>query len=690
MNPLPENSVGSTRKFRFLLKFICAFAMFFCAGAAVSSAAGAVVTGIDVASHQHPNGAGINWAAVRGAGHSFAYVKATEGVTYTNPYFAGDWAGIANAGMFRGAYHYARPALPISTAVDQARYFVSRAGSMTGATDLPGELDLEENGGLSQADLAQWTRTFLSEVTTLTGKRPLVYTGRWFWNANIGAYGDDIGRDYILWTADYNCQRQDGTLFCDPNSSTYNPPVYGGWRSWTFWQNYSVGAVPGIIGNVDMNRFCCDLGSLGALAGSGGGAGTPFGSLDAISVTSATSATVSGWAIDPDTREAIAIHTYVDSANYSSMADQPRSDVGRVFPGFGPDHGFSYSVPLGANSRSICVYAINTGAGGHKLLGCKTIGLPPGPPIGVLDSAVAGDGAISVSGWGIDPDTTGSIGVHIYVGSASTAFFASNNRGDIGAAFPRYGPNHGFSGTVSAPAGTHQVCAFGINVGPGGHSLLGCRTVTVAGPPGGRPIGVLDGISVQPGSATFHGWAIDPDTSAPVTLLILVDDEFSTAIAANPRPDLAGPFPRSGIDHGFSVPKSLSAGSHRMCIAAIDVAGGHDGTILGCRTFVVPQGNPVGVIDSVTSSGNSISVTGWAFDPNANDPIFVHVYVNGASVGVLANGNRPDVGAAFGIAANHGFTSTVSRVGAGTQTVCVFGINVGPGNHQLLGCRTLP
>ena len=675
---------------RFALRVVVGFFIAFAVSIAISSAASATITGVDVASHQHPGGAGINWGAVRSAGHSFAYVKATEGTSYTNPYFAGDWSGIANAGMFRGAYHYARPALPMSTAVDQARYFVSRTGSMTGAGDLPGELDLEETGGLSQSDLAQWTRTFLSEVTLLTGKRPLVYTGRWFWSGNIGNYGADIGRDYILWTADYHCQRQDGSLFCDPNVDTYVPPVYGGWSSWTFWQNYSVGAVPGIIGNVDMNRFCCDLGALGALTGSGAGAGTPFGSLDAISITSESSATVSGWAIDPDTRESIPIHTYVDSANNWVIAGLPRSDVGAVFPGFGPSHGFSYAVPIGPDSRSICVYAINSGAGSNKLLGCKTIGLPPGPPIGFVDSVVAGDGTIRVSGWALDPDTTAAIGVHVYVDSVGTSTFAANTRNDVAAAFARYGANHGFTLSVPASAGAHNVCIYAINVGPGSHTTLRCQSVTVAGAPGGSPIGVLDNIVIQPGSATFNGWAIDPDTSAPVTMLVLVDGQSTTVRAENARADLAAPFPRSGINHGYSIPIWLSPGNHAMCIVALDVSGGQNGTTLACRNFVVPSANPVGVIDAVIAVGNSIAVTGWAFDPNTNDPIFVHVHVNGASVGKLANGSRPDVGAVFGNGANHGYSTTVSRTGSGSQTVCVYGINVGPGNHQLLGCKILP
>ena len=152
----------------------------------MAGSASALLTGVDVASYQHPGGAPIDWQAVRGAGHSFAFIKATENTNYTNPYFASDWAAAGNAGLYRGAYHFARPALPLSTAVDQARYFVSRTGSMTGGLDLPGVLDLEATGGLGQSDLAAWTRAWLGEVQRLTGKPPIVYVGYYFWRDNVG------------------------------------------------------------------------------------------------------------------------------------------------------------------------------------------------------------------------------------------------------------------------------------------------------------------------------------------------------------------------------------------------------------------------------------------------------------------------------------------------------------------------
>ena len=69
--------------------------------------------------------------------------------------------------------------------------------------------------------------------------------------------------------------------------------------------------------------------------------------------------------------------------------------------------------------------------------------------------------------------------MHLYVdGGWAGALTASNSRSDIAAAFPGYGPNHGFSVPIFPNAGPHQVCAYAINVGPAkSNPLIGCRNV---------------------------------------------------------------------------------------------------------------------------------------------------------------------------------------------------------------------
>jgi hypothetical protein len=113
---------------------------------------------------------------------SFAIVKATESNNYTNPFFADDYADSLAAGLVHGAYHFARPAYPLSkTATAQAQYFAARIGDVNMPDTLPPVLDLEVTGGLPRADLVTWAQIFLYRLRTLTGRTPMLYTYPSFW-----------------------------------------------------------------------------------------------------------------------------------------------------------------------------------------------------------------------------------------------------------------------------------------------------------------------------------------------------------------------------------------------------------------------------------------------------------------------------------------------------------------------------
>src|SRR6478735_11057373 len=172
--------------------------------ASPAAAIAAPITGVDVSSWQHPtsSAADINWAQVAGAGHDFAIIKATESTTYKNPFYAADIANARAAGLVVGAYHFARPALPLSTAQAQARYFVATTGSMRTARTLPPVLDIEANGGLSKADTVAWAKSFLSTVRTLTGRTPMIYSYDSFLRNSLG--NTTALKDYPLWYAKYS------------------------------------------------------------------------------------------------------------------------------------------------------------------------------------------------------------------------------------------------------------------------------------------------------------------------------------------------------------------------------------------------------------------------------------------------------------------------------------------------------
>ncbi len=78
--------------------------------------------GIDVSHYQ----GSINWSSVHSCGANYAFAKATEGTTYTDPNFSSYMSNGKGAGMQMGAYHFAHPASNCANA--EADHFWSVAG----------------------------------------------------------------------------------------------------------------------------------------------------------------------------------------------------------------------------------------------------------------------------------------------------------------------------------------------------------------------------------------------------------------------------------------------------------------------------------------------------------------------------------------------------------------------------------
>jgi hypothetical protein len=348
-------------------------------------------------------------------------------------------------------------------------------------------------------------------------------------------------------------------------------------------------------------------------------------------------------------------------------------------------------VQVGARLRATSIPLGDGSTGERRVqIGSFVRGMALGPistpsPIGSLDAVSVGPAQVTVRGWAIDPSTTVPIAVHVYVDGVATPVTASGQRADIGAVLPGYGPAHGYAVTASAGAGTHNVCAYGIDVGPGGNALLGCRSVVV----GGSPIGALDIVRQVPGGVQVSGWALDPDVAGPIDVHAYAAGAGIATTANRPRADIGHAYPLWGPNHGYltTIPTSASA-YVRVCTYGIDVGAGGN-SALGCRSLQLRQ-SPFGSIDSLSRSGNQVRVRGWALDPSTAASIDVHVYVSpGGATASNASLSRPDIGAAFpGYGAAHGFDVSVSAA-PGAQ-VCVYGIDVGAGGNALLGCRTAP
>jgi lysozyme len=94
--------------------------------------------GVDVSSNNHPDNEPIDWEKVYLSGYTFAIVKMTQGIDYTNPWGLRDISDARAAGLFVGAYHYFEATAPPDL---QAKHFV---GSLIGEKlDLGVWLDME-------------------------------------------------------------------------------------------------------------------------------------------------------------------------------------------------------------------------------------------------------------------------------------------------------------------------------------------------------------------------------------------------------------------------------------------------------------------------------------------------------------------------------------------------------------------
>jgi GH25 family lysozyme M1 (1,4-beta-N-acetylmuramidase) len=175
----------------------------------------------------------INWDTVANSGIVFSFVKATEGTSYRDPRFAFNWSEMSRVGVFRGAYHFARPG---TNAVSQARFFYNTVNPTS--SDLLLSLDLEVTDGLSSAQVWSWTQSFVAEIQNLTGASPILYTSLSFWSSHVGNPTDNLGCP--LWIAHWNVNW---------------PQVPRAWSDWTFWQYTSNGSVPGIPSRADLDTF---------------------------------------------------------------------------------------------------------------------------------------------------------------------------------------------------------------------------------------------------------------------------------------------------------------------------------------------------------------------------------------------------------------------------------------------------
>ena len=191
------------------------------------------MNGIDVSQWQGY----IDFDAVRQAGISLVYIKASEGIDLTDPYFYRNYANARSAGLPVGFYHYLTARSP-SAARQEAYHFISVTNGLIPAGRMV--MDIEDLSELTRTEINEIARAFLQAVEEFSNKNPAIYADA---SNAAGVLEGDLAV-YPLWIAQYDVD--------EPN--TDNP-----WGGWAGWQYTDLGRVAGIQGNVDRDIFTDEI-----------------------------------------------------------------------------------------------------------------------------------------------------------------------------------------------------------------------------------------------------------------------------------------------------------------------------------------------------------------------------------------------------------------------------------------------
>lgn len=219
---------------------------------------GEVVQGIDVSYVQRN---AIDYAKVKAAGFEFVYIKTSEGNTGRDPVFDAHVQAARNAGLYVGAYHFARPS---SDDQDAARELENMFASTKGLGTQPGELrpvlDLESTK-LSGPATHEWAELWIWLAYKYWGDVwPVVYTGSYFFNA-LGkeAATEEWIRNCPLWVAEYPIDfvkyPERARVYVPP--TTKRPRIPKPWTTVDMWQwsGNNGPRPPGCKVDVDRNYF---------------------------------------------------------------------------------------------------------------------------------------------------------------------------------------------------------------------------------------------------------------------------------------------------------------------------------------------------------------------------------------------------------------------------------------------------
>lgn len=151
------------------------------------------MNGVDIASYQHT----MDCTKIDA---DFVIVKATQGVTYTNPCFSKHYAQAKASGKLTGSYHYASGGDPVK----EADYYMSVVGPWVGdgilGIDWEHNVPGGENPVFNTPGEVEWCRKFAERIHSKTGVWPFIYM-----SAGVTRRRDwsPVAKNCPLWVAQY-------------------------------------------------------------------------------------------------------------------------------------------------------------------------------------------------------------------------------------------------------------------------------------------------------------------------------------------------------------------------------------------------------------------------------------------------------------------------------------------------------
>ena len=191
------------------------------------------VRGVDVSSYQCE----IDWDVLASQDIQFAFIKATEGSSYVDPYFSVNYQNAQATSLRIGAYHFFSYD---SSGLSQAQNFISNVPAI--GNMLPPVVDIEFYGdkekNLPEVDTTQSELDeLLSALETHYNIKPILYATEKSYRLYIAGRYDS----YDIWIR-----------------NVITSPTLSDGRAWTFWQYTNRETLDGYKGKekfIDMNVF---------------------------------------------------------------------------------------------------------------------------------------------------------------------------------------------------------------------------------------------------------------------------------------------------------------------------------------------------------------------------------------------------------------------------------------------------